>query len=476
MVMEVKNLGLWDTIRFHLGVTLQRLLWGFVAARPFFVPVLVRLNAGQWAVRTFNALRQKHNCDLFWVRFSITGPPTLLALGGGSMDAVLESSQNQADPPLKKKALSKFIPDALTISSGNEWHDRRKFNTQALDFGRRHRHSDAFAEIVSAEVAQIPARSHPIQLRWADFQRLAQKISQQVLLGPGELNRDLTTQLARIVARSNCPLRPKDRSNFSAFYQNIDRYLSRQRAAIADASIEQRSDDTAASAHCLMHDSAELLEKGTATAATRAPTQIGFWMFVLKDALELHVARTLALIAAHPLVQDRVRRDLQGNAKITAQVIDGLSYLDGCVREQLRLWTPVPMLLRRAIESFSLDGRIPIAAEQQILIYPGFYHRDAWVFGHIADQFSPDSVTERLPTVYYFSRGRQECAGETLALFLVKATLASLLARFRFDLVGPRVDPARIPYLYDHFHVKFGATPERLSGARSGRSAATARR
>jgi cytochrome P450 len=143
---------------------------------------------------------------------------------------------------------------------------------------------------------------------------------------------------------------------------------------------------------------------------------------------------------------------------MTAAAIDSLDYLGACVREQLRLWTPVPVLLRRATASFSLHGAVPLQLGQQIYMYPGFYHRDPSVFGHIADQFSPESVSPRLPPVYYFSDGRQECAGKDLAIFLIKATLASLLARFRFELIGPRVDLGRIPYLYDHFHVKVSAT------------------
>jgi hypothetical protein len=38
-------------------------------------------------------------------------------------------------------------------------------------------------------------------------------------------------------------------------------------------------------------------------------------------------------------------------------------------------------------------------------------------------------------------------------MFMLKATLAALLRESRFELVGPAIEPARIPYLYDHFGV-----------------------
>jgi len=81
-------------------------------------------------------------------------------------------------------------------------------------------------------------------------------------------------------------------------------------------------------------------------------------------------------------------------------------------------------------------------------------------FGEFADKFSPDSVTEEFPPVYFFSDGRQSCAGESLVTFLLKAALAQLLAKFRFELVAPGIAPGRIPYLYDHFGIKLRIHPD----------------
>jgi cytochrome P450 len=209
-----------------------------------------------------------------------------------------------------------------------------------------------------------------------------------------------------------------------------------------------------------MHAAAGLLAEGIATPATRVATQVGFWFYVMKDAVELHVARTLALIAAHPAVQDRVREETRKASNATAQAINDFGYLGACIREQLRLWTPVPILLRRAVEDFSLPGEIRIQREQQLLIHAGSYHRDPRFFGELADRFSPDSVTDEFPPVYFFSRHRQSCAGESLVSFLLKAALASLLSRHRFELIAPGIAAGRIPHLYDHFGIKLRIHPD----------------
>jgi len=444
MAIEVKKISLWDTLRLQLFVSVPAFLLGLVAANRWVLSYVSRRGAGRSTMRFFRDLRDKYRCDHLWVWFP--GFPvgrTLLVFAPETMEAVLLSDANAADPFLKKRALSRFIPDALVISSGDEWRDRRDFNEKALYTGTLHPHHDAFKEIVFREAEHL-TRQRAGELRWVDFQALGERISHQVILGTGEIRPELTVQLARMVRWSNVLLRHG--SCFSAFYEQIERYLARKRPAASTA--------------CLMHESSALLESGSAKGATRVPTQIGFWFFVLKDALELHVARTLALIAAHPEVQGRVRQEVRAAGTLTAEAIEGLHYLDACLREQLRLWTPVPMLLRRAVRSFSLRDEIPIEAGEQILIHAGFYHRDPRIFGGLADTFSPDATASGFPAGYFFSAHRQSCAGRSLVTFLLKATLASLLGRFRFELLGPAIEPGRIPYLYDHFSVELRTIPD----------------
>jgi hypothetical protein len=353
------------------------------------------------------------------------------------MEAVLTSEDNAADPVLKKRSVSRFIPDALVISSGGLWRERRRFNEGALDFDHRlHRHHDAFLQIVLRETSKMPRPSGG-QLRWADFAALGERLSQQVILGAGQLKPVMGEQLASLVACSNLIFR--DTVNYLAFHGEIEGCLARH-------------------AHnSLVGDSSSLIRGGITDDATRVPSQIGFWLYVLNDALALHVARTLALIAAHPQVEARARQEVVDAGELSAAAIDGLAYLEACIHEGLRLWTPVPLLLRRATGPgpFVLRGEIAIEPEQQILMHAGFYHRDARVFGDLADKFSPDeAVKPGFPDTYFFSAHRQSCVGRPLVTFLLKATLASMLVRYKdFKLRGPAIDPNAIPYLYDHFSV-----------------------
>ena len=431
----------WDTLLLQFFVSFPSFLLGLVAPNRFFVSLLSGLAGGRFTLRFLSSLRERYQSDHLWVWFP--GGKTLLVLNPETIDAVLLSEDNAADPKLKKRALSRFVPDALVISSGEEWRDRRTFNESALCFGKTHVHADAFKEIVVREVEQLTSQ-HPAELRWHDFEKLGERVSRGVILGAAEESPEMTAQLARMVRYSN--VLSRHGPSFAAFYERIDRYLAGNRETGATA--------------CLMHDSAALIAKGATTPSTRVPAQIGFWLFVLKDAVELHVARTLALIAAHPQVQARVRQEVANAGPLNTDSIAGLQYLDACIAEQLRLWTPVPILLRRALRPFSLRNEIPIGREEQILVHAGFYHRDPRVFHERADRFSPDALAGPHPTTYFFSRHRQSCAGRSLVTFVLKATLASLLGRFQYELISPVLQPAEIPYIYDHFKIALRPLPD----------------
>jgi cytochrome P450 len=102
-----------------------------------------------------------------------------------------------------------------------------------------------------------------------------------------------------------------------------------------------------------------------------------------------------------------------------------------------------------------------VEAGRQLLIHAGFHHRDPRIFGAHADRFAPDAVVGGgFPDVYVFSAHRQGCAGRSLVTFTLKTTLASLLARCRFELDGSPIDTTRIPYMYDHFGVALRALPD----------------
>ena len=441
-----KTISWWDSLCLQLYVGLPVIVWGLVAPQRLGVSLVVRLDWGRRTRAFLAALRARYCSDYLWVSFTLRR--TLLVLDPAGIDALLASEANAADPWLKKRALSRFVPDAVIISRDDPWHERRAFNESVLALHHPHPQREGFARIAAAEVEHLLADGRD-SLGWADFERLAERVAHQVLLGAGCVAPQASVQLARLAGCANLLLRHWPA--FRAFHA----WLGRELAA-------RRGNDGAAP--CPVSDAALHMATGSAGPDLAVPSQVGFWFFVLKDAIELHVARTLALLAAHPPEQERACAQARAaGTQAAADAIDRQHFLEDCLLEQLRLWTPVPLLLRQAKRCFALPGAIEVPAERQLLVHAAFHHRDPQRFGARADRFLPDAVADG-PPLLVFSRHHQACAGETLVRFVLKAVLAALLARARFMLVQPTLRSGDLPLQIDHFALKLRIEPVAQGG------------
>lgn len=425
----------WDTLRVQFYVALPITLWGVVAPQRLGVPLVVWLDWGRRTRAFLAALRERYGSDYLRVWFPFSWNRTLLVLDPLGIDALLKSEANSADPWLKKRALSRFVPDGVIVSTGGAWRERRTFNESVLSLGQPHPQREQFARIAVAEVDRLLAQDRQ-RLGWADFQRLAECIAHQVLLGPGCVVPRASVRLARLSRWANLLLR-----HWPAFIA-FRGWLKRELAS-------RRSDDGAA--RCPVGDAARrMATTGTQGSDLCVPSQVSFWFFVLKDAIELHVARTLALLAAHPSALARACAEARSVGATSPAAIDDQHFIEACLLEQLRLWTPVPLLLRRATQRFVLRDAIDVPEGRQLLVHAAFHHRDAQQFGARADRFMPEAVAGG-PPLLVFSRHHQACAGETLVRFVLKAVLAALLARARFTPVRPTLHADRLPLQINHF-------------------------
>ena len=292
------RLSLWDTLRFQFAVTIPSYLYGSVAPRRWLVPWLARWDVARHAGRVIGELRHKHAGRDIWLLFPFAR--TLLVTQPGTRDAMLASEHNAADPTLKRLALRHFTPEGVIISSGEAWENRRPFNEAALGFGKRvHADAEAFRRIAFQAIDEPIVRPGR-DLRWRDFNALAVRISQEVILGAGHVDGVIGEDLPRLVARGNTLLWRR-RGAFARYYERIDFHLARHARASEPCGKSGTAGEPMAH-ECLVHRAARLRDQGLANDGTRVPDQVAFWLFVLKDALELHIPRTLALIAAHPAV------------------------------------------------------------------------------------------------------------------------------------------------------------------------------
>lgn len=182
------------------------------------------------------------------------------------------------------------------------------------------------------------------------------------------------------------------------------------------------------------------------TAADRlAPRQLldelATWVLTGTETLANTLAWSCYLLARHPVAQRCLSDDLEqtlGSRPPSPADLSRLPYLEGVIRETLRLFPQGYMLGRKALEPFSVDGQaFPLGTA--VILNQWFISRDPrWFDDPLA--FEPrrwsDGLLERLPRGAFipYGAGPRACAGRMLARLELPLVLAAIVQRFELEL------------------------------------------
>jgi cytochrome P450 len=155
------------------------------------------------------------------------------------------------------------------------------------------------------------------------------------------------------------------------------------------------------------------------------------------------------LLAMHPEAEARIDAEIDavlGDRSPGAEDLAKLVYTRKVVDETMRLYPPLPMMLRTAQADDEVCGRrIPRKAVVAVMPWVVHRHRKLWNDPDLFDpeRFAPDRAEARSRYAYLpFSLGPHVCIGATLALAEIMITVAVLVRRFRFRLVpGQHITP-----------------------------------
>ena len=149
----------------------------------------------------------------------------------------------------------------------------------------------------------------------------------------------------------------------------------------------------------------------------------------------LALSWALADIAQHPEVVDRLGDELArvtGGGPPSAEHLPELEYLDGAIRESLRLHPVAPFVVRKTMQPFSVDGREYPAG---VVLCPCSYlvHQREELYP-VPGRFRPERFLERKfgPHEWFpFGGGNRICLGMPFALYEMKVLIATLLSQVR---------------------------------------------
>jgi cytochrome P450 len=417
-----------EGIRFTAQIGVPNVVLGLFSKRELPTKIAVAAGADYLGYRLVEGMVRSHGPGPFYVRVArdeallVHHPDDLRFVLGGSPDPFA------SDPDTKRKGMAAFQPEALTISRGDVWADRRRFAEAVLDTGEPlHRLAQPFVGVAADTAKELVSGV----MSWPAFNAAFQRLTRRVVFGDAAADdTELTDLLGELMSAANkMPGQPAP--GYDEFVSRINGYL----------------DDPAP-------DSLAALIAQTPAPGNSPPAgQVIHWLFAMGDTLAANAFRALAVLSTHSEQLDEVKAEMAKADLSTAEGIASLRYLAGCLTEAMRLWPTTQLFGRVATRDVEFPGGAVLPAGRQVLIYNVFNHRNRDRIPY-ADRFAPGEWANGNAgddwSYNFFSHGPQGCPGVGLSVFLGQAVLAHLLHAGAPVVTGVGLDPSKgLPHSLD---------------------------
>ena len=420
MAKDFPHASALEGIRFTAQIGVPNIVQGLFSKRELPVKIASRLGTDHLGYQLVDGLVKSYGPGPFYVRVAkdesllITHPDDLKFVLGGSPDPFA------SDPEPKVKGMAAFQPDALTISRGDLWAQRRQFADAVCKPGQPLHPLAASWVGVAADTARALS-GKPIQ--WKDIDAAFLRMIRRVVLGDGAADDTTITDLLGELMSQGNKMPGEPGPQYPEFIAKIQRYIDNAEPGSLASEVA-----------------------GAPTPPGGAAGQMVHWMFALKANQAANVLRALAVLATHPEQQREARREVADADLGTASGIASLEYLGGCLLEAMRLWPTVGLLVKVAHRDVEFPSGAVLPEGTQALIYNVFNHRNRARISY-ADKFSPGEWVSGSAgqdwSFNFFSHGPQNCPGAGISIFLGQAVMANLLNAGPLSVSGVRLDPSK---------------------------------
>lgn len=146
-------------------------------------------------------------------------------------------------------------------------------------------------------------------------------------------------------------------------------------------------------------------------------------------------------LAQEASILQKLRREIEdgleeNEGKLTYDMLFQFKYLDCVVKETLRKYPVIPVMLRKCTKEYPIPGtNMTIPQGQNVLIPIYSIHRDPEYYPSPdvfdPERFSPENSESRNPSTFLaFGEGPRGCIGERFGMLQVKLALVKLLTNF----------------------------------------------
>uniref|UniRef100_A0A8C3VJU9 Uncharacterized protein n=1 Tax=Catagonus wagneri TaxID=51154 RepID=A0A8C3VJU9_9CETA len=188
-------------------------------------------------------------------------------------------------------------------------------------------------------------------------------------------------------------------------------------------------------------------ENGSSLSDADLHAEVDTFMFEGHDTTASGISWILSALASHPEHQQRCREEIQSllgdGTSIAWDHLGQMPYTTMCIKEALRLYPPVPAIVREFSKPITFsDGRSLPAGIVLSLSFYGLHHNPkVWPNPEVFDpsRFAPGSA-QHSHAFLPFSGGSRNCIGKQFAMNEMKVAVALTLLRFE---LAP--DASRVP-------------------------------
>ncbi|KAF6198234.1 hypothetical protein GE061_007981 [Apolygus lucorum] len=154
-------------------------------------------------------------------------------------------------------------------------------------------------------------------------------------------------------------------------------------------------------------------------------------------------------LAANPAAQERARAEVVKAAEneLTYDSVKDMQFLDGCLKETLRIHPPVGTLGRMCVKEYNIPGtNVTVRPGEFVMVASTGIHGDPNIYPDPA-RFNPDRWVNdsRRPCAYLpFGDGPRICIGMRFAIMEIKCCLAKILLKYKIQLNPSTTIPVKI--------------------------------
>lgn len=161
-------------------------------------------------------------------------------------------------------------------------------------------------------------------------------------------------------------------------------------------------------------------------------------------------AWTNILLNQHPQWIERLRaeqdRVMGDSDELTLEKLRAMTELEWTIKEVLRMYPPLILLMRKVVQSFDYGG-FHIPEKSMVLASPSIGHRIGEVFTNPnrfePDRFGPEREEDKKNAMSWiaFGGGRHRCMGIVFAQLQLRAVMSHVLRNFDFELTESKYEP-----------------------------------